>query len=306
MFCYILCQTPCAVKADGVYVGVASKNYTFLECDRCFLEFTPLDDSFAPISVLFDKNHPTSTKNVRIIDLYGGFLVFPQFFRKVDGEFKLLGKKHFSNLGNANAFCYNQGGIKLCISSNDDFWVESLPFQPNEVRFEACSENGSTYLFAFCISDKTEILGFKLGKDLTQAFKNLCDGYSLEKNEITTFEKKNDVLKHSITSTWQFGESVRLKNYVITRIREPFSLPQKLFKIAFFEELLLSGDTQAFLSPELKPRADELKEFLGDFTHVLPPPHFKDDDLVTLLYSDKVEYAKVEINNGLITNLALI
>ena len=306
MYCYFLCDVPCALKVDGAFLGITSINLTYVETDRSFLEFIPLDESFEKVCLLFDKNNPVSTKNTKIIDLYGGFLLIPSFYRKNGGEFKLLSKKLFELTSPTLVTCFNQNGVKLCINKQNDFYIESLPFTPNKILFDACKVNGNEYLLAICICDKTEILAFKIGDKIDLVFKNLCHGYTLDKNLLTVYEKKNDILKHSITSTWQFLDEVTLKSYNITHQRQVYSLPEKLLPIAFFEEVLLDGDVEAFLSPELKPRATEMKEFLGGFNRVLPPPHFKEDDLVMLLYNDKVEYAKVSVCKGLICNVTLV
>ena len=306
MYCYFLCDVPCAVKVDGAFIGVASKNLSFIESDKCFLEFIPLDESFDKICFLFDKTHPVSSKNTKIIDLYGGFLLIPQFFRKSCGEFKLIDKKAFDLPIPTLATYFSQNGAKLCISKENDFYVEAIPFTPNEVKFDACSAFGNLYLIAACIANRTEILAFKIADKITLAFKNLCDGYSLSKNLLTTVERRNDILKHTICSTWQFGDSVKLKGYKTTREKQPYALHEKLFAIAFFEEILIDGDLSQFLCPKLNARACEIKEFLGDFTRVLPPPHFIGDDLIMLLYQDKVEYAKVSLENGLIANISIL
>ena len=306
MYCYFLCDVPCAVKVDGAFIGVASKNLSFIESEKCFLEFIPLDESFDKICFLFDKTRPSSSKNTKIIDLYGGFLLIPQFFRKADGEFKLLDKKQFDLPIPTLVTYFNKNGTKLCISNEKDFYIEHIPFTPSEVKFDACVSCGNQYLVAVCMANKTEILAFKITDKISLAFKNLCDGYSFSKNLLNTLEKKNDVLKHTIYSTWQFGDSVKLKNHKTSREKLPFALPEKLFVIAFFEEVLIDGDLSEFLSPELNARACEIKEFLGDFTRILPPPHFVDDDAIMLLYQDKIEYAKVSLTNGLITNISIL
>ena len=306
MYCYFLCDVPCAVKVDGAFIGVASKNLSFIESDKCFLEFIPLDESFDKVCLLFDKSRPISAKNTKIIDLYGGFLLIPQFFRKTSGEFKLIDKKAFDLPTPALATYFNQNGAKLCISKENDFFVEAIPFTPNEVKFDACSANGNVYLIAICVANRTEILAFKIADKISLAFKNLCDGYSLSKNLLTTVERRNDVLRHTICSTWQFGDNVKLKGYRVAREKQPYALDERLFAIAFFEELLIGGDLSQFLCPELNARASEIKEFIGEFTRVLPPPHFIGDDLVMLLYNDKIEYAKVSLSNGLINNISIL
>ena len=304
MFCYFLCATPCAVKLNGNFIGKASHNFSFIDANEGFFEFVPLDQSFSNVNFLLE-NKPIPSNTVRIIDLYGGLLIIPTFLRKPFGEFKMIGRKSFSFSNGVTATCYNQGGVKLCITSGNDVFIESLPFTPEDVRFESCAYHGKEYMLVICVGSKALLLAYEVSSGVKPALKSLCDGYGFDKNSLFTLENKNDVLKHSVSTTWDFKEEVKLKKYSVSCKREVYSLPQKLIPYAFFEEVLLNGEIANFLTPRLKPRASELKEFLGDFEQVLPPPHFKNDDLVTLLYKDKVEYAKVTLQNGLIDNVTL-
>ena len=306
MLYYFLCATPCAIKLNGEYKGIASQNFTFLDFDEGFLEFVPLDQSFYPIGVFLDGYNFNSTQNCKLIDLYGGFLIIPEFSKKLCADFKLIQKNAFYLSSKISVSCYNHGGVKLFISNETDFLIDSIPFMPEKVRFETCAYKGNEYIVAVCMAKKSLILGYKVNDKITQVFKNLCDGYGFENNTITTLENKADLLSHSISSKWAFEEKVKLVNFTISTKRSPFSLPEKLIPYAFFEEILIGGDATVFLAPKLKEKADSLKEFLGDFKKVLPPPHFKSDDLITLLYDDKVEYAKIEILGGLINNIFII
>ena len=73
MFYYLYCKIPCAVKVNGDYVGVASKNLKYFEKDNCFLELIPLDPTYAAFTIFLDKNTAENCLNGQIIDLYGGF-----------------------------------------------------------------------------------------------------------------------------------------------------------------------------------------------------------------------------------------
>ena len=306
MLYYFLCATPCALKLNGEYKGIANQNFTFLDFDEGFLEFTPLDQTFYAVSVFLDGTNPKSTQNCKIIDLYGGFLIIPEFSKKLCADFKLFQKNTFQLSSTISVSCYNHGGVKLFLSNETDFFIDGIPFVPEKVKFETCAYKGNEYIVAVCMAKKSLILGYKVNGKITQVFKNLCDGYGFENNTITTLENKTDLLCHSISCKWAFEENVKLVNYTISTKRSPFSLPEKLIPYAFFEEILIGGDATVFLSPKLKERANDLKEFLGDFIQVLPPPHFKGDDLITLLYYNKVEYAKIELDGGLISNIYII
>ena len=305
MFCYLSCATPCAVKLNGNFVGKASLNLTFLDIDEGFLEFIPLDQSFEPISYLFDEKHAYSTKNLQIIDLCGGFLLLPKFFKKTTGELKIVAKRVFHLYTPVSVACFNQGDGKIVLQTENDGLVENAPFALKDVRFESAASGGKEYLLVICVSGKTVIFGYEISEKITPVFKNICDGFSFNGNLLNLVEHKNDLLRHTVSTTWEFGKSVNVKNHSITSKRAAYSLPEGLIPYAFFEEVLVNGDVANFLTPRLKLRAGEFKEFLGAFKSVLPPPHFKNDDLVTLVYDDKVAYAKVHLVGGLIDNITL-
>ena len=305
MFCYISCATPCAVKVNGNFVGKASLNLTFLDIDKAFLEFIPLDSGFEPIYLSFDENHPYSTKNLQIIDLYGGLLLLPKFCKKATGELKLVAKRVFPLFKPVSVACFNQGDGKIFLQTETDGFIENAPFTLGEVNFESCASFGKEYLLVICPSGKTVIFGYEIGEKITPVFKNICDGFAFDGNLLRLVENKNDLLRHTISTTWEFGKSVKVKNRSVISKRAVYSLPEGLIPYAFFEEVLVGGDIANFLTPRLKPRANEFKEFLGDFKSVLPPPHFISDEMITLLYSDKVAYAKVHLVGGLIDNITL-
>ena len=305
MFCYFSSATPCALKVNGNFVGKVTVNPSFLDLEQAFLEFVPLDQSLDCACYLLDKNQPVSCKNVQIIDLYGGFLFLPKFVRKSFGSTEIVVNKIFPLNNPVQVSCFNQGDGKIFLRTESDLFIESTPFALTDVRFESCAFNGREYLLIICVCGKTVIYGYEIGKKITPVFKNVCDGFGFDGNLLRMFENKNDLLRHTLSTTWEFADSVKLKSQTITAKRAVYSLPDALVPYAFFEEILLGGDVANFLTPRLKPRAKEFKEFLGDFKGILPPPHFVGDDFVTLLYADKVEYAKVHVHSGQVDNVTI-
>lgn len=305
MFCYITSATPCAVKVNGEFVGKATVNPSFLDLEKAFLEFTPLDQSLAPVCYYFDKNQPVSSKNVQIIDLYGGFLLLPKFVRQPQGELKIVAKRTLPFTRPLSVICFNQGDGKIFLTVDKDVYVENTPFALADLRFESCSWQGKEYLLIICVCGKTVIYGYEIGEKIIPVFKNVCDGYGFDGNLLHLIENKNDLLRHVVSTTWEFAKSVKVKSCTVTSKRVVYSLPDAIIPYAFFEEILVGGDVSNFLTPRLKPRASEFKEFLGDFKSILPPPHFISDDLVTLVYADKVAYAKVFVSNGQVDNVTI-
>ena len=301
----MLCKTPCIVKINGEYIGRVGENPVFVDIEEGFFEFIPLENNLLPVNCFVNTNGVCSDKKVKIIDLYGGFLIVPSFSSRVDGEFKIIGRKSLELPRPVSVTCFSQCGIKLLIQTQEDFFVEGIPFTPEDLRIESVSRGKKEYVVLICVGKKSLLLGFCISDKISLVFRSLCDGYSFEKNRLTNHEIKNDTLKHTVTSVWEFAEEVKLVNYLVSAKRQIFSLPEKLIPYAFFEVIMLSADPSDFLTPRLKPRSKELKGFIGDFYRILPPPHFKPDDYITLLYDDKIQYAKLTCEKGLIDNITL-
>jgi hypothetical protein len=176
------------------------------------------------------------------------------------------------------------------------------------VRFETARSHGEEYLIAICVGKRTLIVGFHLGERITLAFKNICDGYSFERDTLTILENKNTLLKHSISSVWQFAEKVTLVKYAVQRKKELFTLHEKLVPYAFLEALLTGDQIDCYLGGSVKENADKISGFFENFIGILPPPTFRKNDEIGLLYHIKgaqyrVEYFTFEIENRKIYNI---
>lgn len=305
MFCYILSSAECAVKLNGKYSGKCSGNYFVFECEETLIELVPLDNERLPIACLFNKD-AESAPNMKVFNLKNGYLLLPVFSRRSVTDFKMIGRGRTTfSVGTVSVACYAENGVKLVVETERDAIIESLPFLPEEARFEKCEGGGKEYLVCFFIGRRTLVTAFDIGESITLAFRRTCDAYAFDPPVLTLTENKNDILKHTVFSSWRFSEKVFGEQTEIRRKRQIYTVDEKLLPYCFFEEILVGGDPSDFLTPALKPRADELKGFLGDFTAVLPPPHFVNQNYLLLLYADKVEYAEVTLNKGLISNVSL-
>ena len=300
MYVYILCSVPCAVKIDGRYAGNASYNYKILETDgNCLLEFLPSSPYYAPLSYFIGEK-PKTTENVKIIDLYGGYLMIPAFRRTVFSDFKLIGRKTFDVGGGRVAVtCYAENGIRLIVERGEYMAAESLPFLPENVNFERIND----CLLIALTGKKNLLSAYSFKRGIEKAFTRSCDNFRIDGDKLITTEIKNDFVGHIITVKWSFSKGVTAVSSKIERKKSLYALPPNCLKYAFFEEFIVGGDVGEYLSPTLKPRAKELSQFLGKFKAVLPPPHFKDENCVLLLYDDNVQYAKIQTSGGLITNV---
>lgn len=307
MLCYLTCGVESAIKINGEFVGKAGENYFIFEAeDGSLLEILPLDNTYLPITRLI-SGEVGKFSDMRIIDLCGCFLLIPKFSRRSVTDFKLLGHGRIEfSVGTVAVNCYSENGVRLVVETADDMFITGLPFMPDEARFErAAGVGGAEYLLCSFIAKRSLVMAFSVDKKITLQLKRLCDDFSFAPPYISLIENKNDLLKHVIISKWKLETTVVGTNTEIRRRRQPYTLDERLMPYAFFEEVAAGGDVADLLVPKLKPRADEFKEFLGDFTAVLSPPHFLKSGYLLLLYSDGVQYADVSLSGGLIENVTL-
>ncbi len=307
MYLYFLSTLPCAVKYNGEYVGRASENYTVFPVKNGLYEFIPLASGYEETCFLWNEKQLNDNKNIKIIDLYGGFLIIPSFSRRAFTDFKELFFKTIE-IGEIQVEIqvYIENGVKLSVKCGKYKITEGVPFVPTALNLEKAHLNGKVYVLAFLSDKKTAAFGFELSeKGIKVIFKRPCDGYVAENDRVILTEAKSDILKHIVTTYWIFSDGVKIEKAEISRKREPYSLPERLLPYAFFEELKLGRTPIDFLAPKLRPRAEDLKAFAGNFVSILPPPHFKPKDFVTLLYDDKAEYARLNISGRLIDNITI-
>lgn len=307
MYLYFLSTPPCAVKYNGEYIGRASENYSVYPCKKGLYEFIPLAPFYEETYFLWEEKQLNDNKNIKIIDLYGGFLIIPSFSRRAFADFKELFFKT-EEVGDfqAEIQVYVENGVKISMRCGKNKLTEGVPFLPAALNLEKAYFCGKGYILAFLSDKKTAAYGFELSNDgIRTIFKRPCDGYSASADRVILTETKNDILKHTVTTRWSFSDGVKIESAEIRRGKEPYSLPEKLLPYAFFEELKLGKTPTDFLAPGLRPRAEDVKAFAGNFVSVLPPPHFKPNDYVTLLYEDKAEYAKLNLSARLIDNITI-
>ena len=94
----------------------------------------------------------------------------PNFLKRFYTDFQAIGKKTFSLSSPVTVFCYNQGGVKLVVSKSNDFLVESIPFVPEDIRFETCLFSGKEYLLIICVGMRTLLLAFSVEDKITKVY----------------------------------------------------------------------------------------------------------------------------------------
>lgn len=306
MTVYFLSCVPAALRLDGIYVGVIDNFTRRAEVEdggRVFVEALPSDNKM-PVNFILD----------------GAFISSPPSFADVYkiGSDVLVKIKRYEckNLAPA-ALCQERfcghlitlcrlGGIKLCIDRADGqvrlFDVpeifSSARMREGEVAgkkvlcidtegwLAVVSEGGT---LAFCNPVKSYSLGNMLG--VTVPFFT-CAGVVGECNY------SYDGQKFALAS----GRTVETR-----------PVPDDVRHFAFFESVLTRARPEVYLGEELKPRAEELNAYLGDFVDVMVPPqkfYEKTGELAAagLVYPQsanlyRVRFFAADMKGGLVENI---
>lgn len=309
MYYYFSCDYPAAIKFNGIYYGVISETVKSIRIDGKLplVEICPLSPNENQLTFIPDENFIYSPpEGVLVTDLDGGYLIKILKNYRV-GDFSVLCQQKFPNLV---ATVFIENGLKISIETPGNFFADTLDFFASDASIIRFSLSSSDFV-AVVLSGKEKLLTVYSIKDKIQKVfsRTVCD-FSSDGGFYTT-EHFSDIAKHTVFSEWQYSDfkfiqinkSVkRSENFVIP------DLPDKILPFAFLEELLVGGCVDDFLDDNLKENSDKLKEYLGEFIGIMPPPVFRQIDEIGLVYCLKknkynVKYCTFEIKDKKIVNI---
>lgn len=106
------------------------------------------------------------------------------------------------------------------------------------------------------------------------------------------------------------GEKLTL---ISSKTVEKQPINENILHFAFFESVMTFGNFAAYLSPELAPKAADLKDYLGEFTGVTVPTEqfclsHPNEQAAGLVYPERenlfiIKYFAVQVANGKIDNI---
>ena len=299
-----------AVKIEGQKAGFAGYSPTFAEVEEdCIIEFLPVNAeslcplSFAPSDKLL-KNPPPTLKSV---DLGGVYLLSPKFPAIIEKDSKILAQEREGDL---LATLYKDGSDKISLEKNGLFFMENVcPLNSPKISFHTLSQNQFVCLSGFKGADSYLII-YHVFDAITKVFENKVQYFDFSEL-LTTVIKFRDMASHSASVEWEFSQGgFKRRSYKITKSEnfDYFALNDKLKPYAFFEEVFCHGEFADFLDDNLRYAAEKIYSYLGDFCAVIPPPHFRNQCDVGLVYkkSENIFYVKwfeVTLSEGLVTNI---
>ena len=302
---------PAVVKLDGLYFGniyLEPKTCNFDDNHTPFVEVCPLNNSGKMQNFFPDKEFLSCPpKDVLVTDLKGGYLITINTPPKTT-DFKIITQEKSPY---AVITIFSENGYKLSIETPYDFYAETFDYEVIDGKIKVITIDKKQFLLIELQVEKGLILNiYDVNNKTNKLFSQFCDSYSLD-NGFTTCITLSDIAKHKVSTTWQYKENKILEKNRSVACLDTFdkdNLPDLVLPYAFLEGILAGENIGDYLCENILKNKDKLKNFLGEFIGVFPPPVFRSEKEVGLVYkkSDNVFYAEYfifEVSNHKIINL---
>lgn len=311
MFYYLTSEFDSALKINSNYIGRLKDVNLLLPIKElpCLVEICPLTCGKQPINFILNQdllNCPP--KEITITNLDGGYLI------KINDiitttDFKIIAQKKFTN---AVCTVFSENGYKLSIETPTDFFAQTLDFEVNNANITQFNY-GKTIAIEFNLAPKI-ISVFNIENKITPIMNMQVENLLIEDNSITTTVTYQDIAQHKVTTTWKISDNKVIqtdKKVDCSPTFSPTNCIEQVLPYCFLEELLVGGDIKDYLTQNMLKNASKLTNYLGDFIGIIPPPTFKDQNLIGLVYKKadnlfEVKYLKTEMQNNKISNIKLL
>lgn len=305
---YFSSEFPCAVKLGGAFLGLTEKS--LLQCKvtpPAFVEICPTVDFGANINfILDDKFLSCPPKAVSVTDIKGAYLI-KTHKNYADSGFGVI---YQTKLENCTLTVFNENGVKISLDTGFDFYAEDYNSTVDSISAEAFTLSGKTMLAVNILGERNILLVFALEDKIKKIFCGEVTSFDTTSG-LTITELHQDIAKHKVVTSWGYnnGELIKLTENVTTR--EGFdinSLHEKVIPYAFLEAFLVGDKIIDYLADSVLKNADKLGGYLGDYIGVFPPPPFRNNGEVGLIYKVKenvykVEYYTFSLSNRKIENI---
>ncbi len=309
MYYYFCSEYLCAIKINGIYYGTLSSAVKSLRVDgkAPFVEICPLVDGELPLNFIPEQEFLRSPPSaISVTDLKGGYLI-KCLRRNLTSVFNVLNQQKFND---CLVTVFSENGYKISIETANDFFAEPIFCSPKDVQIDRFEIDGHPFV-SLLISDERKILYvFSINNCVKKVLVKEIESFETS-NALIITEKFCDIAKHTVKGVWTVKDgqlTLKEKSVNVSKTLNASLLNEKIIPYVFAESFLVDGEWQDYLSDNVKENADKLKDYLGDFIGVMPPPKFRNFDEVGFIYRNKdnfyyVEYFTFEISNKKITNI---
>ena len=302
---YFLSYTPAALKLNGLYAGTIDGFERHVEIDPSdgiLAEIVP-GDNLQPVNFFLDDKffkQPPDFADVYLTD--GDALIYMREYSPKNVTIDVVYQTRFC--GNL-VTVFSQGGVYLSVEGAE-YVLDQLPLQFRNVRAEENTIAGRPVL-ALYAGDYLLLISEYGKKIFLNRTESAQFGNALK---ITTEFETCTAAKAECEFSYD-GERLTQINGKTIETRQP---EEEILHFAFFESVLTCGNFAAYLSDELRPKAGNLKSYLGEFVSVTIPPEkffLKHGNIrcAGLVYPKsknlyEVKYFAVETENGKISNIS--
>ena len=300
---YFLSSRPCALMVNGAYFGLTDRFERFAELslkDGLYISFMP--ENAQPLGFFLTENirfQPPIGFEVYL--LKDGVAVYARDFPPSDFVLKTIAQARFDDL-----LCtlFSQGVPQISIQSSDGFFTAPLSPVFDETT------TITTHKGLLFISTNTHLAVYT--RKAEEVFFEEVLSFQVEKDELVATLPLSDLFsrtaecRYALTQTSCTRTSLTLRQTRTSRGEtDKNKIAQELLPYAFFESVLFGGEYKSMLSNELAKKADDLREFLGDFLSVTLTQNPNVCGLVRQKAERlfEVSYFTVEIENGKIADI---
>lgn len=309
MFYYFSCDFPAVIKINGVYYGNIFNTVKPLRVSGSspFIEVCPLQSASFPLNfILNDEFLTTPPPFTSVTDLKGGYLI--KFYKAHNNlPFKVIKQDKFQD---AIVTVFTENSLKLSIETPSDFYAQTFHLSECPVEIFRFNQNERSLIAVNLKAEINLLCVYSLSPPISKVFEREVFDFSVE-NGLSTVEKFNDLAKHTLSCEWDFCDGKYQKRAFNLTCADDFTankLSPRILPFAFFEQVLVGGSLDEYLTDKVLKNADKLHGYLGEFTGVFPPPTFRDIEEVGLVYPlgenlYQAEYFKCELLDGKIDNI---
>lgn len=291
---FLYCDSAFALKIDGQLNGCHAEVGMSFSRPR-LIEALPLCGG-EPVC-LFADYRLKSNKNAVVHSIEDGYFIKLKFQKPIDEAFKIHYQKSFSS---ALVTVYSQGGTRIVCENGRSADVCEVPC--GFTGFTAM--RSSEYILVYTSGTPKFVAVFRTDGAVCLKYANVVDEF-----EIThLFQAKTqlyDLERSTALARWRKDFS-GVDTLEITK-EHPIdtTLGKEILRRLFFERILLDISTEDLLSDALKPHADKLKDYLGDFIDILPEYCSKKGVCLSYHGEDRrpVKTFDIELSGCLISNV---
>lgn len=304
---YFLSARPAALKLNGIYVGIIDhfERHVEMDCGENVLAEIIPDGNDQPINFFINGNFledPPEFADVYRMD--GEALIHIKTYAKKNAPIQTIAQTRFC--GNLITL-FSQGGLYLSCEGKEFFYYE-LDENFRNAKFEEQTVGG--YPLLFLKGDGCILAVSEEGK---RVFANPAARFECGENLTITVPFETCAQAEAECVFSYDGREMKLEKSVTRERQTP---PDGVLHFAFFESVLTRGNFADYLCDGLKPHAEKLFSYFGEFTGVTVPTEkfYAEHGRIMaagLVYPVKknlfdVKYFAVETENQKISNVTQV